>query len=128
MVCPSRVGRARTAGRRSTFWSRSGRLEQRTTMPRASRNSYLTRAMERCLRQMRAEEEDLVKDPGERCSWVGLTRYHPGTVKRLLQLVLISGEFSDRPGACDRFHINEDGEGVLDDPTYVPRLVRALAV
>jgi len=97
-------------------------------MPPASRNSYLTRAMERCLRQMRAEEEDLVKDPGEACSWVGLTRYHPGTVKRLLQLVLISGEFSDRPGACDRFHINEDGEGVLDDPTYVPRMVRALAV
>lgn len=82
--------------------------------------------MERCLRQMRAEEAELVKDGRDRCWWVNETRYHPGTVKRLLQLVLVSGEFGDRPGALDRFHINEDGESVLDSGTYVPRIITAL--
>lgn len=95
-------------------------------MSRWPANHHLTPAMERTLRRMRDEDEELVKATGDAFSWVGLTRVHPGTVMALLQLCLISGELSDRPGACDRFHINEDGRGVLDSADYVPRIVRAL--
>ena len=82
--------------------------------------------MARVLRRMREEDEELVKATSDAFSWVGLTRVHPSTVKMLLQLCLVTGEMADRPGALDRFVINEDGRGVLDDPAYVPRLVRAL--
>ena len=89
-------------------------------------NKYLTPAMHRALLVMRNEDEELVKSPGDAFSWVGLMRVHPSTMKSLLQLVLISGQLSDGPGACDRFHLNDDGRGCLDSADSVPRIVRAM--
>jgi len=89
-------------------------------------NPYLTPAMERVLKRMRDEDEELVKADGEAFWWCGLERVHPSTANQLHALVLVSGELSDRPGALDRFHINEDGRGVLERADYVPRMVRAM--
>ena len=90
-------------------------------------NKYLTPAMERVLRQMRDEDEELVKADGDPFWYCGLTRVHGLTARSLHQLVLVSGEMGDRRGMLDRFHINEDGRGVLDSADYVPRIVRAVA-
>jgi hypothetical protein len=79
--------------------------------------------MERVLIQMRDEDEELVKAAGDAFSWCGLRRVHPMTVTALHQLVLISGAMGDRTSMMDRWHINEDGLGVLASADYVPRIV-----
>lgn len=93
-------------------------------------NAYLTPAMERTLQTMRkhadTEDGELVKDGHSKHYMLGLERVHPGTVKRLVQLVLVSGEFGDRPGALDRFYINEEGRAILDDEFYRPKVVDVL--
>lgn len=87
-------------------------------------NRYLTPAMERVLRQMRGEDEELVKEEGDAFWWCGLKRVHPSTVNALHRLVLISGECGSGRAALDRFHINEDGRACLESADYVPRIIR----
>lgn len=93
-------------------------------------NAYLTPAMARTLETMRkhadTEDGELVKDAHGSHYWLGLAQVHPGTVKKLLQLVLVSGELGDRSGSLDRFHINEEGCAILDDDFYRPKVIDAL--
>lgn len=91
----------------------------------AKRNPYLTKGMERCLRALRAsEDEELVCNNGE--VWVDQERFGPAILYRLLQHCLVRNEScSGEVGSgYEVYTINEDGNGVLDDPSYVPRIDR----
>lgn len=90
-------------------------------------NPYLTPATERVLRRMRDEDLELDHVPEESFWYLDTDRVHPATANHLLGYVLISGQHATERGDVGHFTINEDGRGCLDDPNYVPRMVRAMA-
>lgn len=90
------------------------------------RNAHLTAGMERVLRLVKESEDgELVRaSPG---GWWVDDEEVPGNVcMRLLRLCLIHLEDFGKED-FERFTLNEDGEGVLSDAGYVPRILRAEA-
>lgn len=93
-------------------------------MRKARRNPYLTKGMECCLLQIRdGESHELVFRGGE--VWVDEVRFAPATLQRLLQYCLLHNDsFSEIGSDYELYELNGDGRGVLNDPAYVPIIVR----
>lgn len=102
----------------------AAQLEERAagarSLYRRVRSPYLTPAMARVLTNMREEEEELVGDRGQ--WWVGEHRTNWATARRLLRLCLV--RTINVPTSMECFVINETGRAILDDPTYVPPILR----
>lgn len=81
-------------------------------------NPALTPAAARALRQMIAEDEELVTEGI--IAYVGSTRYSIGTVKKLLREVLVK-DVSSVNDAMKRYLPNQDAQPTLDDPAYETR-------
>ncbi len=77
--------------------------------------------MEKVLRLMRDEDEDLVTE-GLEC-WVGLTRTSRTVVHSLLGLCLIKQD-EYTVSSFRRYVLSEDGTKILADPVYIPRILR----
>ncbi len=89
------------------------------------RNPYLTPAMERVLKIMRDDEDDLVQE-GREC-WVGDHRTSSAVVKRLLQFCLIRPDGQNRgDGKFWRYTITSCGTRCLGDKNYTPMIVSEL--
>ena len=89
------------------------------------RNKHLTKNMHRILSWMREN------DPDDQLTnfipggwWIGEYRVSGATCFNLLRLCLISAE--NESATCVYYGLNEDGEKILDDINYVPRIVREL--
>ena len=83
-----------------------------------SRSPWLTEPMERCLRQMSAEHEEMAWTGIH--VWVGGTRYSASTARKLLQLCLIK---SDSGGRDIYWQITPCGQAIIKDPAYEPAIV-----
>jgi hypothetical protein len=85
------------------------------------RNPFLTPAMERVLRILVNDpHEYLIGDRGE--WWVGDHRTNQQTLHRLLHICVLSGP--DSTGGCEIYTTNSESSAVLNDPKYVPLIVR----
>lgn len=82
------------------------------------RNKWLTRGMERVLREMLVHHEELVYEPGAGW-WIGERQTSGAVAFRLLRLVLVR-ECMDSHESFQRFEINEDGRKILKGPGYAP--------
>ncbi len=93
---------------------------------KGKRNKYLTKGMDRALRDMVALDEggeigEIVCD-GNEC-WVGFRRTTWGTVNRLLRLCLLTENDS---GGAMHYDLNQESYSVLKDPNYEPMILEAL--
>lgn len=65
---------------------------------------------------------------GEKGVWcVGLKRFKWKTVQSCLILCLIRCEQGPEHKGVELYSLNEDGNGVLDSPTYKPKIIDAIA-
>lgn len=87
------------------------------------RSPYLTIGMERVLREMRDQDEELVYEPGGGGWWVGLKKTSGQVGNALLRLCLIHREEYEG-GRLERYSLNEDAKRVLEDSDYVPLIVQ----
>ena len=91
----------------------------------------ISQAAMRVLTQMKqAEAEDNLDDAeivceGRSC-YIGLSSISKATVNELLRLVLIHDD-SNQGGGMERYSLNEEGRAMVDDPNYVPKIVKILA-
>ena len=91
---------------------------------KAPRNKHLTPAMHRVLQALDDDGNcDLVREGQE--VWYGLERTNTTVLKKLLRLCLVSADdWGHAETGYERYEINEDGRGVVQDPNYVPRILR----
>lgn len=89
-----------------------------------ARNKHLTPAMHRVLRALADDaDRDLVREGRE--VWYGSSRTNSTVLNALLRLCLVSPDgFHETGQGYERYEINEDGRGVVQDPNYVPRILR----
>ncbi len=87
-----------------------------------SRNRYLTAGMERVLREMRDQDEELVYEP-KAGWWVGLRRTGGKVALQLLRLCLLHGE-NFEGGVFERYSLNEEALKILADDFYIPLIIR----
>lgn len=87
------------------------------------RNPYLTKGMEKVLRIMDTEEEELVFEKGAGW-WVGEHKTSGKVGLRLLRFCLVKED--GFPGQMLRLYINGDGKKALTDPLFVPPIVEVL--
>ena len=76
--------------------------------------------MERCLRQMVDEKEEMAWSGI--AVWVGATRYSASTARKLLSLCLIK---SDSGGREIYWCLTPCGEAIIKDPDYEPAIITA---
>jgi hypothetical protein len=82
--------------------------------------------MERILRAMREEEiQEIVNEDGAGW-WVGQERVSGRCCLNLLRLALLKQEELDGKSGFRRYEPNSETFKVLDDPDYVPELVRVI--
>jgi hypothetical protein len=86
-------------------------------------NPYISETMQRFLAAIRDSEEEYAIQEGLEV-WAGSTRFHSKTVLDCLRLCLISEDPYGSAGV-HLWTLNEDGEGVLGDPAYIPRIIEA---
>jgi hypothetical protein len=89
------------------------------------RNQYLTEGMAQVLRIIdESDEKELAQSiPGG--WWVGDQEVDGRVCMALLRFCLLHQEH-DSSETFIRYTINEDGRGVMNDPTYVPKIVTAM--
>ena len=89
-----------------------------------ARNKHLTPAMHRVLRALDDDVDcDLVREGRE--VWYGHSRTNGTVLNALLRLCLVSADdWGHEESGYQRYTINEDGRGVVQDPNYVPRILR----
>lgn len=86
------------------------------------RNRFLTRRMHEFLVALRdSEDEYAIEEAGE--CWVDSEKFSSRTVNRLLHLCLLSKEGSASEGV-ELWVLNEDGRKIIDDPQFVPPIVK----
>lgn len=91
---------------------------------KATRNKYLGPSMYRVLRALADDVKcDLVREGG--AVWYGYSQTSVSVLNSLLRLCLVSPDgYNQTGGGYERYEINEDGRAVLQDPNYVPRILR----
>jgi len=84
----------------------------------------------RAVLQEMSKGEELVFETGGGW-WIGDRRTNGSIAMKLLRFCLITSdsynEIDEARGYLVRYSINEDGLALLNDPYYVPRVVRAMA-
>lgn len=78
--------------------------------------------MERVLREMRDQDEELVYEP-KAGWWVGLRRTSGKVALQLLRLCLLRKE-DYQGGVFERYSLNEEALKILEDDSYIPLIVR----
>lgn len=88
------------------------------------RNPYITAAGKRLLLALREGEDEYLVTEGREV-WVDSDCFSRATLHQLIRCCLISiDEFSKE---CPEIWVmNEEGNKVLDDPAYIPLIVRHL--
>jgi hypothetical protein len=91
------------------------------------RNKYLTAGMERILREMREKDITVDRAPGAGW-WLDCDQVSSRACVNLVRLALIHPDNGCHVGTKDtEYHVmTSDGEGCLDDPDYVPLMVREM--
>lgn len=85
---------------------------------------YLTKAAKRLLAEMAKPDAELTYSSGV---WLtDSTRWHPDTVKQLLRLCVIRRTYDDQHGQYEIYEITSEGRKLLENPNYLPELVRIL--
>lgn len=90
-------------------------------------NKFLTVASERILKAMQDEKYnsygELTFEKGAGW-WVGYKRVGSAACQHLLMYCLIHLEQDSTGDEFERYMLNTDGKGVLNDPEYVPVICR----
>ena len=88
----------------------------------------ISKAATGLLRELKdAEDRDDLYDAEVVCEgrtcYVGLRNVSRATVYELLRLVLLHDD-SEQGKGVERYTLNEEGRAMVDDPAYVPMIVR----
>ena len=91
------------------------------------RNKLISKAALSVLQRMKdAEDADNLDDAEIVCEgrycYVGLDSISKAAVNELLVFCLIRDD-SDQGGKVERYTLNEEGQAMVSDPTYVPKIV-----
>ena len=87
-----------------------------------ARSKFLTVAMEKLLRQMIDEEDELAMDGIQ--VFVGATRYSRATVNKLVELCLITPD--DGRITSTYWHLTPCGRNIIKDSNYEPAIVTSM--
>ncbi len=89
------------------------------------RNPYLTEGMAQVLRMIDESTDKELAESVPGGWWVGDQEVDGRVCTALLRLCLVQQE-ADSSETFRRYTINEDGRGVMESASYVPRIVAAL--
>lgn len=91
----------------------------------------ISKTARRILEQLKSAEDVDDLDNAEivcegRVCYVGLYTVSKAAVYELLRVVLISDD-SDQGGCLERYSLNEEGRAMVNNPNYIPQIVKILA-